>query len=342
MTPPSNNNAPFFIVGCGRSGTTLVRSLLSSHPRLIVTPETHLLHRARNEGVLDGEFQDFDSFWDGLTKWVRFQDLGLDAGEVRARFDRQQARDFPTLFSTILQLYGEQHDTPRVGEKTPGHVQYLDKLFEWFPEAKVIATIRDPRAVVASQLKTPWAQRHIAPRSLQNGVFVNKRRNQVMHYAKDWNDVTLKMIAPWIMDQRVLPVRYDDLVNDPEGEMLAVCTFLGEEFDPQMLEERRKKTPDAKGSIGAEDWQDWRRDHERKSQGQIATTSLDKWRQQLSTDEIALIEGYCGRGMEAAGYEQVMSRSAQRRAMRRAFAHRAAELLEWKLRDVAEHVSGYS
>lgn len=75
---------PIFIVGAGRSGTTLIRSLLSAHSRIAVTPETHFLKVAQqNGGLRDGAPAHFEAFWRGFSQSQRFKDLGVSPERCR-------------------------------------------------------------------------------------------------------------------------------------------------------------------------------------------------------------------------------------------------------------------
>lgn len=302
----------FFIVGAGRSGTTLVRNLLSAHSRLAVTPETHFMKRAEKEGLFQGEAQDFEAMWQRLTDWVRFKDLGIDPAVCRARIEETNDHSFRTIFDTMLRLYGELTGKPRVGEKTPSHTRYLSQLFEWFPDARAIALQRDPRAVVASQLKTPWGKKQITQRSFRQGFFSATRINIVTHYAENWSAFYGKILPRWSHDSRVGIVRYEDLVADPESQSRQICDLLGEAFEAGMLADRSAlDTPGAKGTMQDPVHDAWRKKHNQQSSRPVSTSSLERWREELTPLEIGVIEARCREPMLRAGYN-LRSRPAAR------------------------------
>lgn len=297
------SNEPFFIVGAGRSGTTLLRSLLSAHSRIAVTPETHFMKRADREGLLENEPADFDSFWERLTGWVRFQDLGVDPAHCHRKIETSGDTSFRAIFRAVLETYGERLGKPRVGEKTPGHSRYLDQLLGWYPETKVIAIQRDPRAVIASQMRAPWVTSKFTPRSVRRGVFVGKRRNELVAYSRNWANIYSVRLPRWANDPRVKLVSYERLVADPEGEIRAICAFLGEDFEPRMLGDRRDgDVPGAAGSMADRQLESWRRGHEARSSEPVNDRSLAKWRKELSRLEVGIIEACCREGMKSAGY----------------------------------------
>lgn len=298
------SDSHFFIVGAGRSGTTLLRSVLSAHSRMSVAPETHFMKRAEEEGLHEGGPRDFDRFWERLIDWVRFRDLGIDPQEARARIDAADGPTFRRVFDTMLRLYGERAEKPRIGEKTPSHTLYLDTLLDWFPDARVIAIQRDPRAVVASQLKTPWGRKQIRPRSLERGLFLHNRLNAVTFYAKDWAQYYGAVLPRWAQDPRVHRMRYETLVAHPEEEVRKLCAFLGETFEPRMLVDRSEaRIPRPEGRMGDAVHDKWRARHIGQSASPITSSSLEKWRSELSTLEVGVIEARCSGPMREAGYE---------------------------------------
>ena len=294
---------PIFIVGPSRSGTTLLRSLLSAHSRIAIAPETHFLLRAdRTEGLGREAPEDFGTFWKNYTAWVRFRDLGVDAGRCLDRIERQDGRTFRDVFQAVLEEYGELAGKERVGEKTPMHVRYLATLLDWFPRAHVLLMKRDPRAVVASQLQTPWARDRRRPFSLRGGLVQGKRLHQVAQWADEWRSVYSRILPCWEEDPRVHLVAYEALVQDPDTELRSVCAFIEEAFEPSMLTERGSTLPEGTRSIKDEAWRTWRQDHHTQAAQAVSTAPLEKWKGELSALEVALVEGRCRGGMREAGY----------------------------------------
>ena len=294
---------PFFIVGDGRSGTTLLRSLLSAHPRLTVTPETHYMERAESEGGLAaGAPPDFDAFWQRYTDWSRFADLGVDADRCLELVDSQGDRTFEHVFVAVLAAYAERAGKPRVGEKTPGHSRFLDRLLEWFPEARAVVLRRDPRAVVASQMLTPWVESSIRRPSLRHGWLAVSRASAFVDQALEWSEIYEVVVPPWADDDRVLIVSYEALVGDTESELKAICTFLGEDFDPNMTTGRSNdnvfEPVGTKPSMAG-----WVKEHHERSLAPVSTDSMDRWRHQLNRAQVGIVEGICRSGMRQAGYQ---------------------------------------
>ena len=326
----------FFIVGAGRSGTTLLQTLLSAHPRLTVPPETHYLKRAVDWGAGHRKGpDDFDAFWKALVEWSRFEDLGIDAKDVSARIDRDGGRTFRGVFTAILQTYGADRGARRVGEKTPSHCRHVPRLLAWYPEARILYVRRDPRAVVASQLATPWVAEQRRPASPLASFTRRLRLAHVADRAALWRSVNGHFLKACEDDPRVRVVDYEALVTAPDETLREVCGFLGEAYEGAILSERSQSGSGSEAA-GDESFEDWRRAHREAARGPVMRSSLTKWQKALSPLEIAMIEAICDGPMRAAGYNA--RTSGRLRAAGRAVAgtYLGALRLEDRMRGIAE------
>lgn len=318
MLDPKELKRPIFILGPGRSGTTLIRSLLAAHSRIAVTPETHFLARADQWGLSRGAPEDFETFWARYVSWLRFKDLGVDAGRCRELIEAQGEHSFQAVFRAVLTAFQEKAGKARIGEKTPGHSAFLPLLLEWFPDARILFTQRDPRAVVASQMKTFYVRKRLTPRSFKQGLIARKREQELIFYARDWVKNFQTYLPPWEDDERFHVVVYENLVQNTEAELRTLFDFLGEPFEPQVLESRREEAvpmPAARDSDSR--MERWRQEHHNRSVAPVSADSLNKWKDELTQGEVALIEGCCAEAMKARGYTPSLPR-------RLLFAGRAA------------------
>ncbi len=277
-----------------------------------MTPETHFLAHASRWGLTEtvGMPRDFETYWTAYTSWSRFRDLGIDAGRCRELIEETGEFSFKSIFRSVLATYREKQGAARVGEKTPGHSAFIPTILEWFPDARVLFTQRDPRAVIASQLKTYYVQERLTPRSLRQGLLTKKREQELIFFANVWVKNFTKRFPPWENDPRFYKVVYEDLVRDPDAQMRSIFDFLGEEFETAILAQRSDEFPAATNS--RQDQMDaWKQEHIARSTAPVTSASIDKWKDDLTRAEIAMIEGRCGGIMRTLGYEPYLSSRAR-------------------------------
>ncbi len=217
FAPP--NPPPVLILGQGRSGTTLLTTLLNRHPLFASTPETYFW---RDLAQYPGGWQAITNDWPAsgkafFQKMDRWEEFGIDA---QAAVDHCQASpaDPGMLFSAMCQAIADAAGKPRAVEKTPSHVRFLDPIRRYLPTARIIHLIRDGRDVTLSRRKLPWN-----PKSLSLNFY-------------EWQRIVALGRTRLAGDPHALAVRYEDLVHTPEETCRVLCRFLAVEFDPRMLE----------------------------------------------------------------------------------------------------------
>ena len=258
-------------MGMPRSGTTLMRSILNAHPSLALAPETHLLdhwmqvHRRTDLTDAAG----FASFWSEFAASPHFRWTGLDADEVEGLIKQAGTPSFRSIFDILLTAYAARLGKPRPGEKTPGNYRYLDTLLDWYPHARVLYMVRDPRGVVAS-----W-EAHGRPWTDKPLVTIASRWRRAAERAERW-----------ARDDRVAVVRYEALATAPEPELRRICEHLDEPFAAAMIE--RPATADDIPSPDTE----------------VSTVSIERWRTELTNHEIAVTEHLTAAPMARLGYER--------------------------------------
>jgi len=304
---------PFFIIGSGRSGTTLMRSLLSAHSRLTVTPETHFLKFCKlfSGRPIDRKPADFDAVWDRYCASPRFAALDVSRDACEAYFPQGRKPNYAEAFAALLRAYLDKSGKSRVGEKTPSHLHQADWLLAKFPDARMIVMRRDPRAMIASLIKTPWRR---AEDDMWRSILVRRTRlHAVARDARRWAWVNGEILPKLERDPRVIAIRYEDLVHDPEAALRSVTKHLDETFEPAILQPRDEADPDPAVAGVKPEWTPWLRKHEASSRSSIDASSLSKWQADLSRAEIAVIEALTCVTMRRFGYRDDFSSAGQRR-----------------------------
>jgi hypothetical protein len=218
---------PIFVTGSARSGTTLLRVMLSSHSRIYIPPESDFIPRlflGRHDAP--------------MTRAQAERDVRIVLGYRRffrewraAPIEPQQfVRTLPELtpaafLDGLYSCYAAQHGAERWGDKSPIYTNYIGLLAGLFPEAQFVHLIRDGRDAALSALDAYrdrfYVDIYFAARSWRARVEAARRAGRAL--------------GP----SRYIEVRYEALTTGPESELRSLCAFLGEPFEAAMCEPHR-------------------------------------------------------------------------------------------------------
>jgi hypothetical protein len=287
MSLSEYRSSPVFVVGCPRSGTSLLREMLNAHPEVAIAPETHFVrrfwvNRKRYDPLTDeGNFR---SLIQDVMEIPAFPELGISPEDLRSEA-QGRPRTYEGLFALIMDLFGRRNSAGVVGEKTPNHLLYTDILRGWFPQSRFVHLIRDPRAVVNSWRKVPWSTS-----SITGDAEIWRKYQRYAEKAR---------ALPSFME-----MRYEDLVSGPQEAMSEVCRFLGIAFDPRMIQRAN-----AKVDVEREPWKS-------RAVDPITDEASERWRRELSAQEIGDIEAVAFPMMRLYGYEFESAPGLPTRAMK--------------------------
>lgn len=209
------NASPIFIVGCPRSGTTLLRNLLRSHPRLTFPSESHFIPSFFRGYGHPGNAEEAIELADRLLRleWIRQWGITLAADEFGPD------RSFQAVVCRLFETWSRSEGKPRWGDKTPHYVQNILTLAELFPEARIIHIIRDGRDVSLSWLKAAFEPRNLFTAATLWNRYVTAGRNA----------------GSMLPRKSYLEIRYEALLDRPGETMRAVCDFVNEPFCEAVL-----------------------------------------------------------------------------------------------------------
>lgn len=213
-------NQKIFLVGCPRSGTTLLQQMLNAHSQVAITPETHFMRLFWQKSNYYGnlaEDKNYSRLISDLVSLPEFTEMELHPDNFY-QLAFQIHRDYGNLFNLLLEQFAKLKKAQVVGEKTPHHLRYIEPIYKFFPSALFIHIIRDPRAVVNSWRKVNWS----------SGTIIGD--------TKIWQeDMRIINNLPTQIKSSLLTVFYEKLVLESEKTLKKICSFIGVEFEPEML-----------------------------------------------------------------------------------------------------------
>jgi len=274
---------PVFIIGAGRSGTTLLRSMLAAGSQIAIPPESQIIHR------LPARFQT----WHGLG-WTGLVNLVI--AEVESHFDfylwktnmapayieainlSRNERSLAKVIDIIFTTYArEQFPDARIwGDQSPIHTLFLPNILAVFPNAKFINLIRDGRDVVSSYVK------------MNGDIWLNESIYR-------WKESILrvKKMRKKIKDENFLDLKYEDLVLDPDTALRKVSYFIGVDYSNSMLDYWKMDSTVESKIYG----------HHQNLQKPVFTSSIGAWKTRLSEEQQKIANNELSGLLSELGYK---------------------------------------
>lgn len=330
---------PIIISGLRKSGTSMVRNLLDSHPAFFVHPinELHFFdfthYRKATERSRPGSGSDPNrSIAERIedicaNKWFNLAEGGgtsapIDYDAFHERLRTSGAHDYPSLLEAILVAAAES--CPAFAGRKPEDVRFVYKgvqqsefvpeLRQWFPDMQFIYVLR-----------SPYGQINSAINNLRHGKKgIGKKREIARDHKKLDRSLAYPFLGPRLrqMKQSYFFMRkwaelypanfyvlvYDRLLADPEDEMRKLAEFLGIEFTPGLLTLTECGKPKVRSgwSVG------------RHETSEISTGPITAWQEQLSPHVVRLVNMHFTDVLEDYGFEVASSGASLWRRMDRA------------------------
>jgi len=278
---PTSEIRPFFIVGSGRSGSTLLRVILANHARVSIPPETWYILDLVKKFELDGPLTAKEQLemMEIVTSHYRWPDLKIRTDELKKWMSLQGEPSLRGFLETIYVQYARREGKDVWGDKTPPYVNILPELSAIFPEARFIHLVRDG---------------HDVSKSFQNmgtygpGLYAN---------ASEWKksiNAFRKSSGRDSISSRTIEIKYEELVLDTIPTMNRICDFIGIELTPEMLNWEHNlsdKIPSREAHI-----------HSKLSREPKAS-DVFRWEKELSGFEVFTIESHIANELKWAGYK---------------------------------------
>ena len=251
-----------FVVGGPRSGTTLLSAMLAAHPAFDCGPETHFFSRWARLGRGErARILDAAGWPDRASRYVTSLSLGkrpvhlmfgVSQAEVKAWLSARPP-SLATMLESLTLQRAQRQGAPRWVEKTPRHLEVPELIVETWQQARIVRIVRDPRDAAVSLARVPFG----TPSLLTNLSLLARTSGAAADFYRH--------------STQALTVRYEDLVTEPEGELQRICAFVGEAYEPAMIEGRSMAT----GVAAEHEW--WKGD----ATGPIDRSRSGRWTEEM-------------------------------------------------------------
>jgi hypothetical protein len=284
----------------------MLRSMLDAHPDLAIPPESHFItslwqvrRRYGHPGPVQAERMAAD-----IVSSHRFREWGIAPEVVEGRVAALEEPDFADVIDAVFTSYAAEHAKARWGDKTPNYALDVGLLAELFPKARFVHLVRDGRNVAMSLLEVPWWP------------------NTLTEVAEVWTHWThaAREAGRALGPERYVEVRYEELVDDAEGELRRLVRYLDMPYHDEMLTYPERLTGNGTPAY-------------HRNAGRPPTNGLRNWAKDMSTKDLALFEAIAGEQIRAMGYEPAFER-LPRSAVFRATAARVMNSISRDLREV--------
>ena len=313
-----------FVIGTGRSGTTLLSTILNANPEVFCSPESRIVmtyyRDYHDQKSMPAQFSQDLARYSGTRMFNenRLKSKQNTMWQIEAdtflHFDTAQLSqyDYPTICKQLLlniRLGERSNDAVRIIlDKEPDHTFCVEEILSVFPNAKFLVAQRDYHAFGLSQKESQKHERKVMNR-IQSGYLWNQYNQEVIRLRERYPD-------------KIHVVQYEQLVTNTEQVIRNICTFLEIPFHESMLNPQKQVKIEKQGL----------NQREEKKLGDLAkpinTSRLEAWKTRLTAQEITILEAICSNTGKQFGYQATQEVSTtQKLALRLRYAPQF--LLAW-------------
>jgi Sulfotransferase family len=279
-----------FVVGVSRSGTTLLRLMLDSHPDMAIPPETHFIPAAIL--ACRRSLRRRRAFMKAVTSAPFWLDNHLDEDELRAGIHRLNSFSVGAALRVFYKLYAKERGKTRWGDKTPFYVRRMRDIQMVLPEARFIHLIRDGRDVALS-LKDLW----FGPNSIEETA---------AHWVSAIENARRQSPAL----SGYLEIRYEALILQTETTLKKICDFIDLPWSPAMLDYHLSAEERLKEMVQPLNLNDERviQAEERKAIHKMTSQPprndrIGVWKTEMDTSNLSRFDSIAGHMLRELGYD---------------------------------------
>lgn len=258
----------------------MLASILGNCVNTVVTPESDFFLKFMFKYLRNDSDQvkakDYVAF---LNRNYRFRQWGIVAEQIELPKNGLKFSNYATVIENTVGYYFNENTSSSLGgeitriDHTPNNILFFNPLNRLFPESKFVFIVRDPRAVYASVKNLDWGA------------------NTALRLSDLWTEyVAMYYALKQLHSNRVLLIKYEDIVSDPGYFVKQICAFTGLDYDESILQGGGFKLPKYTASQHSLVGKKLTRDR------------IDNWKNKISEKEMLLIESKCNLLMDSFAY----------------------------------------
>lgn len=227
--------SPVFIIGNPRSGTTLLRLMMTCHRNMVVPPECGFAVWLYDQYRYWGQQENGDSllarFVDDLMSCRKIETWGLERVGLYDFLSGREPRSYSELVAGVYEWYAlsQGKRARRWGDKNNFYIHHIRQIKTMFPDAFFVHIVRDGRDVACSYKK-------LNDRKIDSPYAPNLP-SRIEDIANQWKTnigIAARSFAA-IEWENVCEINFSDLILDPETSLRNLCKGISEDYDPSML-----------------------------------------------------------------------------------------------------------
>lgn len=289
-----SRETPVFVLGNNRSGTSLLRLILTCHEEIVIPPESHFLLWNYDKYRFWKPENGYENFLFDLFNSTKFETWGLDKQEVKSFLNFRKPISYSELCADTYIFFGMKNNKRASlwGDKNSLWIEKLPVLYSLYNKAKFIHIVRDGRDVATSYLDI---NQYSGPR---HKYFPNLP-TQIEQIAEIWNNnvLSISRFLSQIPPHNHLEIKYEDLIYQNEMVVNTVFNFLNFPPSPSVFayyEINKSKHLEPEEFLG------WKA----KLNEPLDRSNIGKYIHKLAPSDIKIFEQIAAEALERYGYKK--------------------------------------
>lgn len=230
------SDSPIFVIGSPRSGTTLLRLILTSHSYILIPPECGFIIWLKNKygkwNIYDNKNRQLvNKFISDLFACKKFETWKMNKSIIEDMIINNNPQTYKELCFVIYAAFSASlgRNFTIWGDKNNFYLHHLNDLFSLWEKARFLHIVRDGRDVACSYREVMAEQ--------SNSPYAPELKTSIVDIALEWsrNVEKIDSFMSTMSCESAMTIRYEDLVLSPKKTIKSICYWLNINYDNNMI-----------------------------------------------------------------------------------------------------------